>query len=77
MITAATSCIFASLIGKPIPFDTEDPMARGSPYCNITCSGTGAIAISAISLLRIAFANELKFSATITNAPGPPITLSR
>ena len=33
--------------------------------------------ISALNLLRIAWPNELKFSATITKAPGPPITLVR
>ena len=34
-------------------------------------------AISAFNLLRIISPNELKFSATITKAPGPPITLLR
>src|SRR5687768_5818811 len=39
--------------------------------------GRGADAISAISLLMIAWPNELKSCASTTNAPGPPITLSR
>jgi hypothetical protein len=34
------------------------------------------IAISAIIFLMIARLNELKLSATSTNAPGPPITFS-
>ena len=33
--------------------------------------------ISAFNLLRIVWPNELKLSATITKAPGPPITLLR
>ena len=33
--------------------------------------------ISALNLLRVVWPNELKFSATITKAPGPPITLLR
>jgi hypothetical protein len=33
--------------------------------------------ISALNLLRIVWPNELKFSATIMKAPGPPITLLR
>ena len=33
--------------------------------------------ISALNLLWIVWPNELKFSATITKAPGPPITLLR
>src|SRR5260370_15582183 len=39
--------------------------------------GYGLAAISAMSLLRIACPNELKFSATMTKAPGPPTTLFR
>ena len=44
-----------------------------SSACFVCCTQ----AISAISLLRIACPNELKFSATMTNAPGPPMTLLR
>ena len=40
------------------------------------CSGT-AWAISAISFLTMMSPNELIFSATMTNAPGPPMTLLR
>ena len=37
----------------------------------------GAHAISAIIFFAIAWPNELWFSATITNEPGPPVTLLR
>src|SRR5262249_24313851 len=40
------------------------------------CGEGESAAISAISFLMMARPNELKFSATRTNAPGPPITLS-
>ena len=41
----------------------------------LTGAGSPPAAISAIILLMIAWPNELKFCATITKAPGPPITL--
>ena len=40
------------------------------------CCGT-ACAISAISFLTMMSPNELEFFATMTNAPGPPMTLLR
>ena len=40
------------------------------------CWGTIS-AISAISFLTMMSPNELEFSATMTNAPGPPMTLLR
>jgi hypothetical protein len=40
------------------------------------CWSTGC-AISAISFLVMALPKELKFSATTTNAPGPPMTFLR
>jgi hypothetical protein len=43
----------------------------------VCCRGEGAAAISAISFLTMALPNALKSSATITKAPGPPMTLSR
>jgi hypothetical protein len=39
--------------------------------------GAESDAISAIIFFTMARPNDWKFSATITNAPGPPITLSR
>ena len=43
----------------------------------ITGRGGGFHAISAIIFFTIAWPNESWFSATMTNAPGPPITLRR
>jgi hypothetical protein len=40
------------------------------------CRGS-ACAISAISFLTMMSPNELEFSATMTNAPGPPMTFLR
>jgi hypothetical protein len=45
-------------------------------YRRHCCCGS-ACAISAISFLVMALPKELKFSATATNAPAPPMTLSR
>jgi hypothetical protein len=47
------------------------PRQFSARYC-----GT-AWAISAISFLTMTSPNELEFSATMTNAPGPPMTLLR
>ena len=46
-------------------------------YRMITGRGGGFHAISAIIFFTIAWPNELWFSATMTNAPAPPITLRR
>ena len=46
-------------------------------YLQITGRSGGTQAISAISFFTIAWPNELWFSATITNEPGPPVTLRR
>ena len=46
-------------------------------YRSTTGRAGGAQAISAIIFFTIAWPNELWFSATITKAPGPPITFLR
>jgi hypothetical protein len=56
----------------PAPASLDAPIQR-----SCACFGYGLAAISAMSLLRIACPNELKFSATMTKAPGPPTTLFR
>jgi hypothetical protein len=53
--------------------EADGRRTRGvNPYC---CGRV--CAISAISFLTSALPKELKFSATMTNAPGPPMTLLR
>jgi hypothetical protein len=60
--------------GRPGPSRASPRSDQGSAAC---VGGVSGAAISAISLLRMAWPNELKFSAAITNAPGPPMTLLR
>jgi hypothetical protein len=50
---------------------------RHSPKAIVPLGYGSAWASSMISFLRRTLPNELKFSATITNAPGPPMTLLR
>jgi hypothetical protein len=54
-----------------------NPFPRQSPKAIVPPGYGSAWASSAISFLRRTLPNELKFSATITNAPGPPMTLLR
>ncbi len=51
--------------------------ARAARYLNTTGFFGSTHAISAIIFFTIAWPNELWFSATITNEPGPPVTLLR
>ena len=49
----------------------------GHDCCNACDHLVGFEVISALNLLRIVSPTESKFSATVTKAPGPPITLLR
>ena len=49
------------------------PVRRSAAGVAWGACAAGSSAISAISFLTMAWPNELKSSATITNAPGPPI----
>ncbi len=79
-----------SLETRPFPEDVQqdrvarigtDEIATNCLRCCLGCQrdaarcGAGVCAISAISLPMMALPKELKFSATMTKAPGPPITL--
>ena len=75
--------IYMRRMGNPaVMFDEIPGFPKGRARKNLHCAAAvccapSAAATSATNLLRIAWPKVLKFSATITNEFGPPVTLLR
>src|SRR5262249_59389267 len=59
------------------PSPSHHSITSSAVASSVGGTAVAACAISAISFLVMALPKELKFSATATNAPAPPMTLLR
>ena len=78
--SAAIRPVAKAFTANSLPYVAISPgptQGRADQRPTAACCGRDNAAISATSFLMIASPNELKFCATITKAPGPPMTLSR